>query len=126
MKHSTYKAETIDTGQEDNIIRDGVLTTKQAYDMFLKAGINAKQWLEKTYRNNNIREPDNATKETIEQVIRYKDDDLDYRDDLNTVNQNLEYASIKKEELLKQRKQIEEQLSKLDNKQTTTTEPKTE
>lgn len=126
MKHSTYKAEAINTGQEDNIIRDGVLTTKQAYDMFLKAGINAKQWLEKVYKNNNIREPDNATKETIEQVVRYRDDDLDYRDDLNIVNQNLEYASIKKEELLKQRKQIEEQLSKLDNKQNITTEPKTE
>lgn len=126
MKHSTYKAKAIDTGQEDNIIRDGVLTTKQAYDMFLKAGINAKQWLEKTYKNNNIREPDNEAKETIEQVVRYKDDDLDYRDDLNIVNQNLEYASIKREELLKQRAQIEKQLSELNNKQNNTTEPKTE
>lgn len=126
MKHSTYKAKSICTSQEDNIIRDGVLTTKQAYDMFLKAGINAKQWLEKTYKNNNIREPDNAAKETIEQVIRYKDDDLDYRDDLNTVNQNLEYASIKREELLKQRAQIEKKLSQINNKQPTTTEPKTE
>lgn len=111
-----YKAKAINTGQNDNIIRDGVLTTKQAYDMFERAGMTTKEWLTKTYGA--VKQPNQEEMEIIERTIRKYEDKTDIQDDINQISKKLELNKLKKEELLKERKQIEENLLKETNKST--------
>lgn len=104
-----YQAKVTDTGQHDNIVRDGVLTTKQAYDMFLRAGLTTKEWLEKTYKN--TKQPSKEEMKDVEQAVRKYQDKLDIQDTINEIDKSIEYAKIKKEELLKQQELIKNKLA---------------
>ena len=110
-----YKAKAFETGQKDNIVRDGVLTTKQAYDMFLRAGLTTKEWLEKTYKSK--KQPTTEEMKDIEQAVRKYEDKLDIQDTINEVNKSIEYANIKKEELLKQQELLKNKLAEEKTKQ---------
>lgn len=112
MRVWTYKAKALDTGQEDNIVRDGVLTTQQAYDMFKKAGLNTKEWLEKVY-GKNPRQPNQEEMELMEEVITDEKDKTDTLEIINEVNRELKKADNKKQELLKERELISAEIIKL-------------
>lgn len=104
-----YQAKVFDTGQHDNIIRDGVLTTRQAYDMFLRAGLTTKEWLQKTYGQ--VKQPTKEEMENIEKVVKKYEDKTDIQDTIMQIEKGLEYAKIKKEELLKEREILKEKLA---------------
>lgn len=111
-----YKAKALDTGQEDNIIRDGVLTTEQAYDMFKRAGMNTKEWLEKVY-GKNPRQPNEEEMRLMEEVITEEKDKTDTQETINNINENLKKINNKKEELKKEREIISAEIIKQQEKQ---------
>lgn len=111
-----YKAKVTDTGQKDNIVRDGVLTTQQAYDMFKRAGMTTKEWLEKTYKN--VKQPTAEEMENIEKTVRKYKDKTDIQDEIKNIENNIEYTKIEKKELLKQQEIIKNKLAEIEKEKT--------
>nr|WEW54425.1 MAG: hypothetical protein [Microvirus Sku114] len=118
---SQYEAKAFQTGQEDNIIRDGVLTTQQAYDMFLRAGMTTKEWLTKTYGQ--VKQPTNEEMELMEKTIYKAEDKTDYEERVKSASKMIDETKKEKEKLIEENKKLTEEYYKNVQKVEKTKEP---
>lgn len=114
MKIKQHEAKPLDTGQNDNIIRDGVLTTQQAYDMFKRAGMTTKEWLQKTYGTTN--DPNEEEMRDIENAVTEYQDKTDIEDYINIASEKLNEIGKERTKLIEENNALREKIMELSEK----------